>query len=189
MFDIDAALMTVIETEGSDLHLKVPAPPIIRRYGKLVSIPDVEPLSPDDTERTLFHMLTDENKLESFRAEREVDFSYSIPRARFRVNASFSAALSSMSVAPSIQIKTARTHAARVIDEIAEESAAVRQLARRLGQSTTLAAMTTISTQKREAIGTIEDTLSSSPRQASSSTSASGRGHRPSALALAGAAP
>ena len=33
-------------------------------------------------------MLTDESKLEAFRNEREVDFSYSIPGvARFRVNA------------------------------------------------------------------------------------------------------
>lgn len=88
MFDIDTALMTVIETDGSDLHLKVPAAPIIRRHGKLEPIPDYALLSPEDTERTLFHMLTDENKLESFRTEREVDFSSSIPGvARFRVNA------------------------------------------------------------------------------------------------------
>jgi Tfp pilus assembly pilus retraction ATPase PilT len=35
MFDIDAALMKVIEVDGSDLHLKVPSRPIIRRHGKL----------------------------------------------------------------------------------------------------------------------------------------------------------
>ena len=88
MFDIDAALMKVIEVDGSDLHLKVPSRPIIRRHGKLLPIPDTEGLRPDDTEGTLFHMLTDESKLESFRAEKEVDFSYSIPGvARFRVNA------------------------------------------------------------------------------------------------------
>ena len=88
MFDLDAALMTVIETEGSDLHLKVPAQPMVRRYGKLVPIEGSEPLRPEDTESTLFHMLTDEAKLEAFRAEHEVDFSYSVPGvARFRVNA------------------------------------------------------------------------------------------------------
>ena len=88
MFDIDAALMKVIEVDGSDLHLKVPSQPIIRRHGKLMPIPDSDGLRPEDTERTLFHMLTDEMKLESFRAEKEVDFSYSIPGvARFRVNA------------------------------------------------------------------------------------------------------
>jgi twitching motility protein PilT len=88
MFDIDSALMSVIETEGSDLHLKVPAPPTIRRYGQLFRVPDSEPLKPQVTEQVLFHMLTDETKLEAFREEREVDFSYSLPGvARFRVNA------------------------------------------------------------------------------------------------------
>ena len=88
MFDIDAALMRVIETEGSDLHLKVPSRPVIRRHGQLAPIPDSVGLRPGDTERVLFHMLTDDVKLEAFRVEREVDFSYSIPGvARFRVNA------------------------------------------------------------------------------------------------------
>ena len=88
MFDIDQALMHVIETEGSDLHLKVPSPPVVRRHGTLTQIPDMEKLLPAQTEQVLFHMLTDENKLEAFRKEREVDFSYSIPGvARFRVNA------------------------------------------------------------------------------------------------------
>ena len=47
MFDVDAALMTVIETESSDLHLKVPSQPVVRRYGKLVPIEGSEPLRPD----------------------------------------------------------------------------------------------------------------------------------------------
>lgn len=43
---------------------------------------------PDVTERVLFHMLREERKIEEFRREREVDFSYSVPGlARFRVNA------------------------------------------------------------------------------------------------------
>ncbi|HZB35815.1 MAG TPA: hypothetical protein VE440_07075, partial [Gaiellaceae bacterium] len=88
MFDVDAALMTVIEEEASDLHLKVPSKPMVRRHGKLIPLERYEQLRPEDTEATLFHMLTDEAKLESFRNEREVDFSYSVPGvARFRVNA------------------------------------------------------------------------------------------------------
>ena len=39
MFDIDAALRTVVESEGSDLHLKVPSPPMIRIHGELGPIP------------------------------------------------------------------------------------------------------------------------------------------------------
>ena len=33
MFDLDAALRRVIESDGSDLHLKVPSPPLIRPGG------------------------------------------------------------------------------------------------------------------------------------------------------------
>ncbi len=163
MFDIDAALMQVIETEGSDLHLKVPAPPIIRRHGKLVSIPDVEPLSPEDTERTLFHMLTDENKLESFRAEREVDFSYSIPGvARFRVNAFVQrGSVSIVCRAIPFQIKTAEElMLPAVIDEIAEEERGLILLTGTTGsgKSTTLAAMINhINSNHAKHIVTIED--------------------------------
>src|ERR687896_337484 len=88
MFDIDAALMRVIESEGSDLHLKVPSRPIIRRHGRLEPIAGSEELKPEDTERVFHHMLQEEQKLEEFRSDREVDFSYSVPGvARFRVNA------------------------------------------------------------------------------------------------------
>ena len=126
MFDIDAALLKVIENEGSDLHLKVPAQPIIRRHGQLEPIADYEALSPEDTERTLFHMLTDENKLESFRTEREVDFSYSIPGvARFRVNAFVQrGSVSIVCRAIPFQIKTAEELLLpAVIDEMATRSA------------------------------------------------------------------
>ena len=34
-FDIDAALRYVVEREGSDLHVKVPAPPMARIHGEL----------------------------------------------------------------------------------------------------------------------------------------------------------
>ena len=53
MFDIDAALMRLIELEGSDLHLKVPARPIIRRHGKLETLEGSEQLRAEDTERIL----------------------------------------------------------------------------------------------------------------------------------------
>ena len=39
MFDLEQALSRVIESEGSDLHLKVPARPMIRRHGRLEAIP------------------------------------------------------------------------------------------------------------------------------------------------------
>jgi twitching motility protein PilT len=163
MFDIDAALMTVIETEGSDLHLKVPAPPIVRRHGELEPIAGSEALSSEDTERTLFHMLTDENKLESFRTDREVDFSYSIPGvARFRVNAFVQrGSVSIVCRAIPFQIKTPEELLLpAVIDEIADEERGLILLTGTTGsgKSTTLAAMINhINSNYAKHIVTIED--------------------------------
>jgi twitching motility protein PilT len=163
MFDIDTALLTVIETEGSDLHLKVPAAPIIRRHGRLEPIEGAAALSPEDTERTLFHMLTDENKLESFRTEREVDFSYSIPGvARFRVNAFVQrGSVSIVCRAIPFQIKTAEELLLpAVIDEIADEERGLILLTGTTGsgKSTTLAAMINhINSNYAKHIVTIED--------------------------------
>jgi twitching motility protein PilT len=163
MFDIDAALMKVIEVDGSDLHLKVPSRPIIRRHGKLTPIPDSEGLRPDDTERTLFHMLTDEAKLESFRVEREVDFSYSIPGvARFRVNAFVQrGSVSLVCRAIPFQIKTAEElMLPPVIPQIADEERGLILMTGTTGsgKSTTLAAMIDhINSGYAKHIVTIED--------------------------------
>jgi twitching motility protein PilT len=86
--DLNEALARVIETQGSDLHLKVPAYPLIRTNGHLQPIPDAEPLQPEDTDRMLRQMLEDPKKLEEFDSTGEVDFSYAVEGlARFRVNA------------------------------------------------------------------------------------------------------
>jgi twitching motility protein PilT len=163
MFDIDAALLTVIETEGSDLHLKVPARPVIRRHGTLEPIAGSEPLSAEDTERVLFHMLTDENKLEAFRADREVDFSYTVPGvARFRVNSFVQrGSVSIVCRAIPFQVKTAEELLLPpVIDEIADEERGLILLTGTTGsgKSTTLAAMINrINTRYAKHIVTIED--------------------------------
>src|SRR4051812_42247762 len=87
-FDLDHALRYLIAAEGSDLHLKVPAYPLIRLHGHLEPIPGTERLYPEDTERALGEMLSDNEKLAEFEAENEVDFSYSVEGlGRFRVNA------------------------------------------------------------------------------------------------------
>ena len=163
MFDIDAALMRVIEVDGSDLHLKVPSRPIIRRHGKLSPIEGSEGLRPDDTERTLYHMLTDETKLESFRAEKEVDFSYSIPGlARFRVNAFVQrGSVSLVCRAIPFQIKSAEELLLpNVINEIADEERGLILMTGTTGsgKSTTLAAMIDhINSRYAKHIVTIED--------------------------------
>jgi twitching motility protein PilT len=163
MFDIDQALMHVIETEGSDLHLKVPSPPVIRRHGSLLPIPHTERLRPEQTEQVLFHMLTDERKLESFRQEREVDFSYSIPGvARFRVNAFVQrGSVSIVCRAIPIEIKTVEElMLPPVISELADEERGIILLTGTTGsgKSTTLAAIIDhINTTMSKHIVTIED--------------------------------
>jgi twitching motility protein PilT len=86
MFAIDAALRTLIERDGSDLHIKVGAPPTVRLHGELVPLEGYQPLTPQDTE-SAFQQIAQPRSVEEFRAEGEADYSYSIAGvSRFRVN-------------------------------------------------------------------------------------------------------
>ncbi len=87
-FDVDAALHYLVENEGSDLHVKVPSPPMVRVHGELQPIEGSEPLKPADTEAALNTILADERLRAEFAEEGEVDFSYAIQGlSRFRVSA------------------------------------------------------------------------------------------------------
>ncbi|MEA2391604.1 MAG: twitching motility protein PilT [Solirubrobacteraceae bacterium] len=88
MFDLDAALRHLVAEGGSDLHLKVPAHPLVRIHGSLEPVPGCESLTPAETEAVLDQMLKDPEKQQEFKADGEVDFAYGIEGlARFRVNA------------------------------------------------------------------------------------------------------
>jgi twitching motility protein PilT len=97
MFDIDAALKHVVKKEGSDLHLKVDAPPMARIHGELGPVKaglapnngrKPKALTAKDTEAALKVILTDPVKKKEFAEEGEADFSYEIKGvSRFRVNA------------------------------------------------------------------------------------------------------
>src|SRR5205807_558104 len=82
------ALRTLVEREGSDLHLKAHAPPLFRVHGQLGPDSDAQSLDPQDTEGALRALLQDPNKYEEFANEHEVDFSFELEgAARFRINA------------------------------------------------------------------------------------------------------
>jgi twitching motility protein PilT len=165
MFDLQAALRRVIETEGSDLHLKVPSRPLIRTHGILEAIPDSEPLSPEDTETVFKEMLTEDGKLAEFASENEVDFSYAVPGlARFRVNAFRQRGVISL-------VCRAIPHTIRTVDELSLPPV-IAELAQEergivlvtgttgSGKSTTLAAMIDeINRAKSKHIVTIEDPI------------------------------
>jgi len=146
MFDIDAALRYLIQAEGSDLHLKVPAAPTARVHGHLSALEGEEPLKPPDTERVLRYMLTDPSKLDEFDREGEVDFAYSIEGlARFRVNAfrqRGSISLVCRAITYSIR-KVEQLNLPDVIRTLAEEERGIVLLTGTTGsgKSTTLAAM------------------------------------------------
>src|SRR3954451_15747964 len=88
MFDVESALRALIDAGGSDLHLKVPSPPLIRVDGGLRPLPAAAPLTPGDTEGVLHTLLPDPSRREEFERDCEADFSYAIQGlARYRVNA------------------------------------------------------------------------------------------------------
>lgn len=85
--DITKFLQQVVDADASDLHLTVGAPPSLRIDGELKAIPETDPLKPEDTEKLIFSLVTDEQK-EILLMNKEVDFSFSLgTKARFRVNA------------------------------------------------------------------------------------------------------
>ncbi len=86
-FDIDAALRYVVDRDGSDLHVKVPAPPMARVHGVLRPIDGAEALTSEDTERAFEHICTDLELREEFARNGEADYSYEVSGvSRFRVN-------------------------------------------------------------------------------------------------------
>ena len=80
-------LQNVIDNQGSDLHLTVGAPPVVRIDGKLKPIGEQDPLTPTDVENLVFSILSAEQK-EMLMMNKELDFSFAYGDvARFRVNA------------------------------------------------------------------------------------------------------
>src|SRR5689334_4729552 len=86
MFEIDSALRTMVEREGSDLHVKVGAPPTVRLHGELAPLEGYQPLTPEETERAL-QGIAEPRSVGEFEEAGEADFSYAIEGlSRFRVN-------------------------------------------------------------------------------------------------------
>jgi twitching motility protein PilT len=165
MFDVHAALELVMQEGGSDLHLKVPSPPLMRTHGELQSIPDTEALRPDDTERVLRSVLASQEKLDEFAREQEVDFSYSVPGlARFRVNAFHQRGVISLvfrAIPHDIQ-SVAELNLPEVVSQLAEEERGIVLVTGTTGsgKSTTLAAMIDqVNARYAKHIVTIEDPI------------------------------
>jgi twitching motility protein PilT len=87
-FDLHQALQYLADKEGSDLHIKVGSPPMVRISGELEPLPDLATLTPADTEEALHEILKDPARVQELEDEGEVDFASAVPGlARFRINA------------------------------------------------------------------------------------------------------
>jgi twitching motility protein PilT len=86
MIDIEQLFRLMISKGASDLHLKVPSPPVLRIDGELKVQEDLSPLSGQDISEA-FAAITTPHQKELFVRDQELDFSYSVPGiARLRVN-------------------------------------------------------------------------------------------------------
>lgn len=84
--DLDTALLQMIASGASDLHVTSGAPPTIRVNGALAPLEGFVPLRPESLRRSLYSILTQRQR-EKFEAELELDLAYAVRgQARFRVN-------------------------------------------------------------------------------------------------------
>lgn len=87
MLDLNELLTSVVRSGGSDLHITVGVPPMMRLNGDLVAIGSEPVLTHRDTQDLVFAIMSEEQR-KKLELEWEADFAYSIPEGgyRFRVN-------------------------------------------------------------------------------------------------------
>ncbi|GAB4322415.1 MAG: type IV pilus twitching motility protein PilT [Candidatus Sumerlaeia bacterium] len=162
--DMAELLRVCVEREASDLHIAVGRPPVLRVDGKLINM-ELPPLTPADTRRLIYSVLTDLQK-QRFEEKLDLDFSLSITNlSRFRVNAHMQRG----SVAGAFRTIPSMI---RNFDELNLPTKVMQYFARRpsgltlitgptgSGKSTTLAAIIDLINSEREChIITIEDPI------------------------------
>jgi twitching motility protein PilT len=79
-------LKKMVDQGGSDLHLSTNSPPQVRVHGHLAPLAGFAPMSPSDTKRLAYSVLTDAQK-HRFEENLELDFSFGLKgMSRFRAN-------------------------------------------------------------------------------------------------------
>lgn len=82
---LEDLLKLVFNKNGSDLHISVGLPPVIRVHGKLIRV-DCAPLSKEDVQKIIMSLLTNEQR-RNLEQNWELDCSYGLHGiGRFRVN-------------------------------------------------------------------------------------------------------
>ncbi len=83
--NIDEFLRVAVKKRASDIHIRVGTPPMLRIDGRIVPT-EMRPMTPADTKRTLYSMLSNAQR-DAFEKAQEMDVSFMISGlARFRVN-------------------------------------------------------------------------------------------------------
>lgn len=83
---LDDLLVYLLKCAGSDLHLSVKSPPMVRVHGSLEPIEGYDALTGQQLQELVYSMLTDRQK-QRFEENKELDLAYELPgAARFRVN-------------------------------------------------------------------------------------------------------
>jgi twitching motility protein PilT len=164
--DLGVLLAYAVERGGSDVHLKVPARPIVRINGSLVQIPDQRALEAADTERFAAELLLghDAKRLE-FESDGETDLSHTRERlGRFRVNIFRQRGAISivLRVVPFLVRSVEDLELPPVVSRLADEERGIILVTGTTGsgKSTTLAAMIDrINTTSHKHVVTIEDPI------------------------------
>lgn len=85
-FTMKDLLTELIELGGSDLHIVVGAPPIVRLSGNCEPLPDYQRLTADQTQELIYSVMK-EDQIAEFEEEKECDLSFSVQGlSRFRLN-------------------------------------------------------------------------------------------------------
>jgi twitching motility protein PilT len=84
--EIDRFLNKLVELKGSDLHLSISSPPMIRKDGEMQHLPGFPALTAESMERMIMPIVPDRNR-DEFARTHDTDFAYEIAGlCRFRVN-------------------------------------------------------------------------------------------------------
>jgi len=84
--DIHDLLKLVVDKGASDLHLRVPSPPVLRIDGSIVPQDDLPPVTAEDLQAALDHVTTEEQR-DIFLRDKELDCAYGAPGlGRFRLS-------------------------------------------------------------------------------------------------------
>jgi twitching motility protein PilT len=164
--DLNALLRAVVECGGTDLHLKLGLPPVVRRDGQLGGIEGWAALGEADLESVLQTVTSrTPHRLEAFRETGELDTSYMAPDlARFRVNGFKQRGATSFAfrVIPNEIPKFEQLRLPTGVQKMAEEHRGLVLVtgATGSGKSTTLAALLgQINRTRRQHVVTIEDPI------------------------------